>query len=46
MGIRRKGALKQALSPDLEGSGPSGPVLGGGAMIATQMKEVVDQIVG
>jgi hypothetical protein len=41
----RNGLVTGNLGPDLEGSGSSDLALGGSAMIAMEMKEVVDRIV-
>ena len=34
------------LGPGLEGLGPGGSILGGGAVIAAEMKEIVDPVMG
>src|SRR4051794_3845786 len=34
------------LSPGLEGLGPGGSILGGGAVIAAEMEEIVDPVMG
>jgi hypothetical protein len=34
------------LGPRLKGFGPSGSILGGGEVIAAEMEEVVDPVVG
>ena len=42
----RNGFAMDDLGPDLEGPGSSSPVLGSDAVIAMEMKRVVDQVVG
>ena len=42
----RNGFVTGELGPDLEDPGSSSPVLGGGATIAMEMKQVVDRVVG
>ena len=32
--------------PDLKGLGPGGAILGGGAVIAAEMEEIVDPVMG
>jgi putative transposase len=44
--ISCRGGYAADLCPDLKGTGPGFSILGGGEVIATEMKEVVDRVVG
>ena len=44
--ISCRGGYAADLCPDLEGTGPGGSMLGGGDVIATEVEQVVDPIVG